>query len=162
MIQRAMKEPRSNQNELERLVSENYGLLVSQALSFNPKDKDQLEEYIQTGSIGMIKAIRTYNPEKGELSTHICCCVKNAIRTYIRHEKRQLKTKEITEEAYEHNFESINDYLTDSNELDNLILEMRLGRYTIREIAERVGCDLNQAKHLINKIVKKIKKHEET
>ena len=53
----------------QQLILENMGLVVSLARSFNPKNNQELEEYIQSGRIGLWKAIKKYDPDRGALST---------------------------------------------------------------------------------------------
>ena len=45
----------------QQLILENMGLVVSLARSFNPKNNQELEEYIQSGRIGLWKAIKKYD-----------------------------------------------------------------------------------------------------
>ena len=53
----------------QQLILDNMGLVVSLARSFNPKNNQELEEYIQSGRIGLWKAIKKHDSSKGALST---------------------------------------------------------------------------------------------
>ena len=53
----------------ESLISQNMGLVITLARSFKPKNTIELDDYIQSGRIGLWKAIRKHDPEKGALST---------------------------------------------------------------------------------------------
>ena len=53
----------------QQLILDNMGLVVSLARSFKPKNNQELEEYIQSGRIGLWKAIKKHDPIKGALST---------------------------------------------------------------------------------------------
>ena len=58
-----------NRIEREGLLNENMGLVVSLAQSFKPRCSLELDEYIQSGRIGLWKAINKHDPKKGALST---------------------------------------------------------------------------------------------
>lgn len=53
----------------DRLVRSNMGLVVKIVKGFNPKDSNEYDEYVQVGSIGLLKAIRKHKPDLGALST---------------------------------------------------------------------------------------------
>jgi RNA polymerase sigma factor (sigma-70 family) len=58
-----------NRDEQEQLILDNMGLVVSIARSLKPSSDLELEEYIQSGRIGLWKAIQKHNPKKGKLTT---------------------------------------------------------------------------------------------
>ena len=60
-------------------IKDNYGLVVSQALSFSRSYNQDLEDYIQVGLIGLLKAIRKHDPERSKLSTYATVCIRNEI-----------------------------------------------------------------------------------
>ena len=53
----------------QQLILDNMGLVVSLARSFSPRNQQELEEYIQSGRIGLWRAVKNYNSSKGALST---------------------------------------------------------------------------------------------
>ena len=71
----------------EKLVCKNYGLVVSQALSFsNQNSQFSLEDYIQVGLIGLLKAINLQNEHKFydtnlDSHHHIYNTTSNTLRT---------------------------------------------------------------------------------
>lgn len=45
------------------------------------------DDLFQEGSIGLLKAIRTFNSDKGAFSTYAIICIKNEIRNYVMRNK---------------------------------------------------------------------------
>ena len=45
------------------------GLVVKIVKDFKPRSLDEFDDYVQVGSIGLLKAIRKHKPELGKLST---------------------------------------------------------------------------------------------
>ena len=141
-------DPDKKQQELEeRLVQENYGLVVSQALSFLDNNS-KIDDYIQAGLIGLLKAIRKYDSNKAKFSTFTSVCIRNEILNLKRKEKSNRKVKvfynsDLVESANKHfikkesfaEFEP--EYLTEEQKF---ILRMKLANHTNAEIAEHLSC----------------------
>ncbi len=67
-----------------RLVEHNLRLVVYIAKRFENIGAD-LEDIISIGTIGLMKAVNTYNPEKNiKLATYASRCIENEILMYIR------------------------------------------------------------------------------
>ena len=80
-----------NSEELEeQLVSQHYGLVVSQALYFCRSRRSSLDDYVQVGCIGLLKAIRNYNPEKSKFPTFATICIRNEL---LRHSSKESRFK---------------------------------------------------------------------
>ena len=77
-----------NADSEEKMVIDNYGLVVSQSIKFITQKQD-LDDYIQIGLIGLLKAIRNYNSEKSKFSTFATVCIRNEILKFIKKQKRQ-------------------------------------------------------------------------
>ena len=66
------------------LIEHNLRLVVYIAKRFENVDAD-IEDLISIGTIGLIKAVNTYNPEKNiKLATYASRCIENEILMYIR------------------------------------------------------------------------------
>ena len=79
----------NSKSELEeQLIQQHYGLVVAQALTFASDDRGALEDYIQVGLIGLLKAIRKYDEAKAKFSTFASVCIKNEL---INFSNRSLK-----------------------------------------------------------------------
>ena len=82
------------QEELEeQLVRKNYGLVVSQALLFFKGASFTLEDCIQVGLIGLLKAIRKYDKNKAKFSTFASICIRNEITSFVKKARKKNKTK---------------------------------------------------------------------
>lgn len=73
-----------NSVQLEALINEYRGMVEFIALKYinSPMEKDDL---IQEGMIGLLAAIKTYDPSKGaNLKTYANTCIDNSIQTALR------------------------------------------------------------------------------
>ena len=76
------------------LIEHNLRLVVYIARKFE-NTGIYVEDLISIGTIGLIKAINTYNPEKNiKLATYASRCIENEILMYLR--KNQLRKTEIS------------------------------------------------------------------
>lgn len=150
-----------NKQELEKIIKQNYGLIVSQALSFNPKTKDQLDDYIQVGSLAMMRAVKNFDKSKGvQFSTFACHCISNSIKNYIKKNNKNIEY-ELTEtecripEGFQ---ELIPDSLSD---IEINILKLKLHNYSIKEIAEELNYPIVKVRNILYKIYNKIRNANE-
>ena len=89
---KAIEKLGSEQNEYARkqLIEHNLRLVVYIAKKFDNTGVG-VEDLISIGTIGLIKAINTFNPEKNiKLATYASRCIENEILMYLR---RNSKTK---------------------------------------------------------------------
>ena len=90
--QRAIRELGTEKDEYARkkLIEHNLRLVVYIAKKFDNTGVG-VEDLISIGTIGLIKAINTFNPEKNiKLATYASRCIENEILMYLR---RNNKTK---------------------------------------------------------------------
>jgi RNA polymerase sporulation-specific sigma factor len=70
------------------LIERNMRLVAHVAKKYNLADRD-LEDMISIGTIGLIKAVNTFNPGKGSrLATYAAKCIDNEILMMFRAEKK--------------------------------------------------------------------------
>jgi len=148
------------------LIGKNIGLIIKLARSFNPANSTQLDDYIQLGRIGFLKAIRKHDSTRGQLSTLAWHYIRWEIIRYIN--KEQINPLPLLEEPrlVDH-YECIGDkdkfkVLTEllPNTLTNnerSIIQLRAEGFTFAAI----GTLHNQTRYWANKhyklAVKKIK-----
>ena len=151
------------------LVERNLRLVVYIAKKFDNTGMD-LEELVSVGTIGLIKAVKSYNSEKKiKLATYASRCIENEILMYLR---KMVKTKsevsldEPLNVDYEGNKLLLSDVLgTDGGEIyrevemevekgilrelfnkleerDRLILCMRYGLYGVEEKTQKEIADM--------------------
>jgi len=160
----------SNTKSLEeQLVNEHYGLVVSQAIRFSSQKSD-LEDHIQVGLIGLLKAIRNYDPDQSKFSTFATVCIKNEIFRHIKKNKpktvdpaNSIETKSVLkgDSGYspkEGFWEIVPECLS---EKERLVLSMKIQNYTHREIAHHLSCPKNQIKHIVRKAINTIRRYNE-
>ena len=81
----------------EVLIERNLRLVAHIVKKYNSTDKD-MEDLISIGTIGLIKAIDSFNMEKGiRLATYASCCIENELLMLFRSEKKQAKDVSMSE-----------------------------------------------------------------
>jgi RNA polymerase sigma factor (sigma-70 family) len=74
-----------------KIVEDNLGLVVSLAHSYSKSTAQPVEDLIQEGSLGLMKAVDDFDPDKGfAFSTFAVPYIKNAIRRYISQNGRMV------------------------------------------------------------------------
>ncbi|HAE75102.1 MAG TPA: hypothetical protein DCG52_01785 [Alphaproteobacteria bacterium] len=157
-----------SQSELEeQLILKHYGLAVSQALRFIGNDKQLLEDYIQVGLIGLLKAVRKYDKNRSKFSTFATTCIKNELINFVnRSLKRDKKINVIynsdllstLSEKYVADptdcFETINDLFTEEQ---RFIITKKIQNIPDEEISQAIGCSNIAFKDKIRDIIDTIK-----
>ncbi len=73
------------------LIEHNLRLVAHVLKKYNQLD-DDMEDLLSIGTIGLIKAITTYDPEKGSrLATYAARCIENEILMLLRSKKKTTK-----------------------------------------------------------------------
>lgn len=81
----------------DELIERNMRLVAHIVKKFQPKH-ELLDDYISIGTIGLMKAVNTYTPDrKTKLSTYAARCIENEILMYLRRQKKTLKDVSIHE-----------------------------------------------------------------
>ena len=129
-----------NENQL---IKDNIGLVISIAKSFNPPDQHSLDEYIQIGRIGLLTALRKYNPTKGKLTTIAWPSIKNAILRHIRKEacyhQSTVSLEKIGDFPAQYRYKIWEIIPSNLSVMENQILRMKFEQYTFQEIANKFG-----------------------
>ena len=110
----------------EILITHNLRLVVYIAKKFEAPGLN-VEDLISIGTIGLIKAVNTFRPEKGiKLATYASRCIENEILMFLR-KSSQLKNEVSIDEPlnvdYDGNELLIADILGSENDLVNIRLE---------------------------------------
>lgn len=67
----------------DQLIEHNLRLVAHIAKKY-ARSGDDADEMISVGSIGLIKAVHTFRPEAGRLTTYASRCIENEIRMHLR------------------------------------------------------------------------------
>ena len=105
----------------DRLIEHNLRLVAHITKKYYAQC-DDTDDLISIGTIGLIKAINTFNPEKNvRLATYASRCIENEILMYLRSMRRKVSEVSLTE-ALESDDEggglALIDLLTDDTDLD--------------------------------------------
>ena len=65
---------------------ENINLLRKIAWSFHKSTGYDFDDLFQEAALAYCKGIKTFNPERGALSTHIWYCVNSQLKNYLKNE----------------------------------------------------------------------------
>ncbi len=129
----------------EQLIERNLRLVVYIAKKFENTGVG-VEDLISIGTIGLIKSINTFNPDKNiKLATYSSRCIENEILMYLRknnNRKTEISIDEPLNVDWDGNELLLSDILgTDNdiicqnmeNEVDKQLLEIALGKLSKRE-----------------------------
>jgi DNA-directed RNA polymerase specialized sigma subunit len=139
----------------EIVLQKHRGLVKSIVKQFNPKNETEFEELEQAGLIGLMKAIRKFDPVFGtKLMTYAYYFIVGEINEFINQERYQhidFKCEPLCK-----SYECYKDYLDNLSEKEEMIVSMRLAGYTFMEIANKFRCSSTSIydtyKSLINRI----------
>jgi RNA polymerase sporulation-specific sigma factor len=82
--------PEEIQDAKDILIEHNMRLVAHIAKKYQNVDED-MEELIATGSLGLIKAVRTFDMQKGRFATYACRCIDNEMLMLLRSKKKSSK-----------------------------------------------------------------------
>lgn len=145
--------------QLASLMEENMGLVVLLANAFKPKNKAELDEFMQLGRIGLWKAIKKHDPSKAKLSTLIWHCVRWEILRHLDKEKNRKGFLPINDAicggpVNEYDFwEIIPDTLDDK---EAKVVQLRLEGHTFMDIGKELGYSRGWANNIFKTAINKI------
>ena len=133
---RQLKEGDSRQRQIakEILIERNLRLVAHIAKKYQNVDED-MEDLISTGTIGLIKAIDSFDAGKGKLSTYASRCIDNELLMLLRAKKKTAREVSLFEpigtdrEGNEINLLDIMEQ-EQPDVIDRMELEERLERLT--------------------------------
>lgn len=142
----------NNEHAKEVLIERNMRLVAHIAKKYNNSSEDQ-DDLISIGTIGLIKAIDTYNIEKGtRLATYASKCIENEILMNIRTNKKnrvQVSLQDPIGTDKEGNEISLIDVL--GTDIDDILDEVEL-KVQISKLYEQLDKILTQREREIVKL----------
>ena len=133
---RCLRELKAGSEEARNTLVEHNLRLVAHVVRKYESSGEEMEDLISIGTIGLIKAIKTYNEERGvKLATYSARCIENEVLMYLRNTKKLKQEVSIYEPIgydKEGNEISLLDVLTTDNEIIDLV-EMKMQEEKIRD-----------------------------
>lgn len=149
----------TNSEHENNVVQENLGLVVSQVVRYLISNNDpNYDDYVQAGSIALLKAIRGYDPNRGaKLSTYAWESIQKAIQKEAH--KLYNKYKRLPDNLFTENVDSIWEILPDNlTENEKQAFDLRLQNMSLSEIGQEMGYSKEWINQLLNSAIEKIKK----
>ena len=90
-LELVIKSNNGDLNARNKLIEHNLRLVVFLAKKYD-NTNETLEDLVSIGSIGLIKGIKTYKPDKNiKLATYASRCIENEILMFLRKNKKRNK-----------------------------------------------------------------------
>lgn len=137
-----------DENARNELIEHNLRLVAHVVKKFN--NCGEADDLIGVGTIGLIKAIKSYNPDKNvTLSTYASRCIENEILMLLRSSKKHLKTQsleEVVASDKDGNELTFGDTLEDGDEgVDEIISR----KYLMKDIKKIIAEKLTEREQII-------------
>lgn len=143
----------------KRLIEDNILLAAAQAHSF-PTSGFDVQDLLQIGSIGLIKAARSFNPDLGfKFSTLATICIRREIIRELKKDQAHKKPEELSIDIEKIEGDDFWELVPDSlNTKEREILKLRLiDGLTFREIGEKMDCTKAWASSQYKSIIDKVR-----
>lgn len=137
-----------DENARNELIEHNLRLVAHVVKKFN--NCGEADDLIGVGTIGLIKAIKSYNPDKNvTLSTYASRCIENEILMLLRSSKKHLKTQsleEVVASDKDGNELTFGDTLEDNDESVDEIISRK---YIMKDIKKIIAEKLTEREQII-------------
>ena len=163
--------------EAKHILIERNLRLVAHVIKKYQNSEEDPEDLISIGTIGLIKAVVTFNPDKGNrLAAYASRCIENEILMYLRSKKKAAKEislyepietdeEEVAEKIHlKENIQTLYEKVEkELSQRERIILKMRYGlyngeEYTQREIARQLGISRSYVSRIEKGAVEKLRK----
>jgi len=132
-----------DKNSRSILIEHNLRLVVYIARKFENTGVG-LEDLISIGTIGLIKAINTFNPEKNiKLATYASRCIENEILMYLRknsNTRQEISINEPLNTDYDGNELLLSDILSEDGDEVQKSLDEELDKELLTLALEKLNC----------------------
>lgn len=141
---------------IENIIDDNMGLIKHLVAQYNPPNDDIREQLIEAGRIGFWKAFKAYDAKT--YKTKLPTIATQSIHWEIINTLKELKSHTIplshSPEPYYTPTTAIWEYLPDNlSQLDKKVVDLRLSRYTVQEIADLLDKSYITTRRLVTKII---------
>ena len=155
--------PRTTLTENE-LVEKHTGLIIMQAVKFSPTTLSDFDDYMSSGRIGLLKAIRHFDPNRNtKFSTYAAICIRREMIREVQRDKDQSNIRGTTNHTDKEQPIELWEVLPDDlHKIEKEVLEARiLQNHTLKEIGERFGHSKQWAGIILKKAIAKIREKYE-
>jgi len=149
------------------LIEHNLRLVVYIAKKFDNTGVG-VEDLISIGTIGLIKSINTFNPEKNiKLATYASRCIENEILMYLRRNNKTKMDEDVIYRGIENEVERklLMNAVSKLSNREKTIVRLRFGlgtpdgqEMTQKEVASFLGISQSYISRLEKKIMRQLKK----
>ena len=123
-----------------QMIEENIGLVHSVAKRFKGRGVDY-EDLFQSGCIGLIKAVDNFDESKGfQFSTYVVPVIMGEIKRVFRDGGAIKVGRSLKEKSLK------------AQRLRDIFLKRELREPTVSELADMLGCDVNETAEILNVI----------
>lgn len=145
---------------MQDLIEKNMGLVISVVESFRPRNPEERDTYVQAGRIGLWKALKKYDSNKGAaLSTFAWNPIRweiiKEIKTISKNKAQSIS--QMSSFCYEHKSDFSELYPTSLTEEESFIMDLRRFGYKLREICDIIGRGRSYVKKTLYKATSKIR-----
>ncbi len=151
-----LKISNGNNKLREKLIVHNLRLVVYIAKKFESAGTN-VEDYISIGTIGLIKAVNTFSPEKNiKLATYASRCIENEILMFLRkasQQKHEVSIDEPLNTDWDGNELLLCDVLGSDPDIINRNLETKLEESLILEAVSKLNkreCEIMELRFGLN------------
>ena len=133
----------------DELVRQHTPLVVSIAFTYKPKPPNDYDDLISVGMIGLLKAIRAYDPSRGiQFSTLAYRVINREIIRELDRSPNKHDYQPLDFDVSGDKIDNIEDYLPDN--LTDLEKEILLLRFHLGHTFEEIGEKFNKTKQWAN------------
>lgn len=145
-------------------VIEKYKPLVHKIASRYTKQAHgmQLDDLVQEGNIGLIRALRSYDEKRGKFFWYAYVCIRNEIRSAIDRNSgfpKSNSNKDLRSynHVYHDDLDKIRDEIDKMSEREQQIITKRLNGFSYTEIASSLDISRQRVEQIWNKIVERLR-----
>ena len=124
----------------DRLIEHNLRLVAHIAKKYRASGCDP-DDLVSIGSIGLIKAVHTFRPEAGRLTTYASRCIENEILMHLRANRKLRNTVTMSDSATfdkEGNEVQLTDLMGTDRDVVSDEVEMRISSRRVLELIDQV------------------------
>ena len=146
------------------LVEKHTGLVVVQAVMFNPTTLSDFDDYMSSGRIGLLKAIRQFDSNRDvKFSTYAATCIRREMIREVQRDKDQSIIRSNVDPLNKEQSLKLWEILPDNlSDMEKEVLEGRiLQNYTLKEIGARFDRSKQWAGTILKKAIAKIRERYE-